>query len=56
MQQTFEDFLISTFMEDEPESVGSKDSFQDNFDMWLERLDTCEVIEYAEKWGVQITK
>ena len=50
MQQTFEDFLISTFMEDEPESVGDKDSFQDNFDRWLVALDTDLLIAYAEKW------
>ena len=50
MHQTFEDFLISTFMEDEPESVGSKDAFQDNFDTWLIALDTDLIIAYAEKW------
>jgi hypothetical protein len=43
-------------MEEEPESIGSKDSFQDNFDKWLERQDTSEMIKYADKWGVQITK
>lgn len=45
--QDFEDYLQDCFMRDEPESVGDKDSFQDNFDNWLQQLDADEWITYA---------
>jgi|AntRauTorcE11898_2_1112593.scaffolds.fasta_scaffold50771_3 succinate dehydrogenase flavin-adding protein (antitoxin of CptAB toxin-antitoxin module) len=50
MEQTFEDFLISTFTEEEPESAGNKDTFQDNYERWLEKTDIDLLIAYAEKW------
>ena len=51
MKQSFEDFLKDTFMKDEPESAGDKDTFDDNFDNWLE-YQGAEIIAYAEKWHV----
>ena len=51
MEQTFEDFLISTFTEEEPESMTSKDNWQDLFDKWLEFQGAAMLIQYAEKWG-----
>jgi len=48
--QTFDDFLQETFMKDEPESVGSKDTFEDNFERWLQDQDIELLIAYAEKW------
>jgi len=51
MEQTFEDFLISTFTEEEPESMTSKDNWQDLFDKWLEFQGAAMLIQYAERWG-----
>ena len=51
MEQTFEDFLISTFNEEEPESMVNKDRWQDCFDNWLECLGADMLIQYAEQWG-----
>jgi hypothetical protein len=50
MDNDFDNFLQEQFMQDEPESVGCKDDFGDNFDMWLRRLDTSEWIEYGNKF------
>lgn len=47
----FEDFLQTMFMQDEPESVGDKDSFQDNFDNWLHNLDAEEWLNYGNKFN-----
>jgi len=49
--QDFEDFLKDCFMEDEPESVGTKDDFDDNFDNWLNRLDASAWLEYGDKFN-----
>ena len=46
----FEDYLQTAFMEDAPESVGTKDDFQDNFDNWLQNLDASEWLEYGDKF------
>ena len=51
----FEEYLQTAFMEDEPESVGDKDSFEDNFDNWLNRLDSSEWLEYGDKFS-RLTK
>jgi len=51
MQQTFEDFLISTFAEEEPESMTSKMRWQDIFDNWLSCLDAQQLIAHADRWG-----
>ena len=42
-------------MKDEPESVGDKDTFDDNFDRWLEYQGTDLIIVYAEKWHLEQT-
>lgn len=47
----FDNFLQEQFMQDEPESVGSKDNFEDNFERWLHRLDPEEWQNYANKFG-----
>jgi hypothetical protein len=49
--QDFEDFLKDCFMEDEPESVGNKDTFDDNFDNWLTQLDAEEWLKYGDKFN-----
>jgi len=53
MEQTFEDYLISKFAEEEPESVTSKDNWQDLFDKWLEFQGAAMLIQYAERWGAK---
>jgi len=50
MKQSLDDFLKDTFMADEPESVGSKDTFDDNYERWLQGTDIEMLIAYAEKW------
>ena len=47
----FDNFLQEQFMQDEPESVGCKDDFEDNFEKWLDRLDSSEWTAYANKFG-----
>ena len=47
----FDEYLQYLFMESEPESVGDKDHFQDNFDNWLTEQDPSFLIEIATKWG-----
>ena len=51
MTNSFELFLQESFMSDEPESVRTKDTFEDDFDSWLSRLDVQELINYGEKYG-----
>ena len=46
----FEDYLKECFMEDEPESVGNKDTFDDNFDNWLNQLDADEWMKYGDQF------
>lgn len=47
----FEDYLKEAFMEDEPESVGDKDTFDNNFDNWLHELDAEEWMKYGDKFN-----
>ena len=47
----FDDFLQAQFMQDEPESIGCKDTFEDNFANWLNQLDPSEWIEYGNKFN-----
>ena len=49
MQQTFEDFLISTFKE-EAEASRSDKLFDVKFEVWLQKTDLDLLIAYAEKW------
>ena len=51
--QDFDDFLQDKFMEDEPESVGCKDDFQDNFDNWLQQLDADVWTRYGNLFGLK---
>ena len=46
----FDNFLQDQFMKDEPESVGCKDDFGDNFDNWLNELDASEWINYGNQF------
>ena len=46
----FEDYLKERFMEDEPEEVGCKDDFEDNFERWMMNLDAEEWIDYSNKF------
>ena len=55
MKESFDNFLKRTFMKDEPERVGDKDTFDDNFDRWLEYQGTDLIIVYAEKWHLEQT-
>ena len=50
----FKEYLQGVFMDDEPESVGDKDSFEDNFDNWLVAQDPMKIVELAELWGKEI--
>ena len=47
----FEDYLKIAFTIAEPESVGNKDTFDDNFDNWIQNLDTDEWIMYGDKFN-----
>lgn len=47
----FEDYLVYVFMRAEPESVGDKDTFQDNFDNWLERKDLYFMLAQADSYA-----
>lgn len=48
---TFEEYLHVEFMRSAPEEVGDKDSFEDNFNNWLEYQGADMLIQYAEAWG-----
>ena len=54
MTNSFELFLQESFMSDEPESVRTKDTFEDDFDSWLSRLDVQDLINYGEKYGSRL--
>lgn len=47
----FEEYLQTMFMKDEPESVGTKDDFEDNFENWIHDLDAEEWLEYGDKFN-----
>ena len=49
--RNFEEYLGYVFMEDEPESVGNKDTFDDNLDQWLEYQGAAIIIELADKYA-----
>jgi hypothetical protein len=46
----FEEYLGYVFMADEPESIGSKDTFEDNFDKWLETKDVNDILDLVAKY------
>ena len=37
-------------MSDEPESATNKETFDDNFDRWMQQADLDLRMAYAEKW------
>ena len=47
----FEDYLGYIFMEVEPESVGDKDRFQDNFDNWLLSRNIEDIMAQADSYA-----
>lgn len=52
----FEEYLGYIFMEVEPESVGDKDTFQDNFDNWLQSKDLDYIMKHADAYaGLQVS-
>jgi len=48
---TFNDYLVEKFWTNAPEEVGDKDSFEDNFNNWLEYQGADVLIQWAEEWG-----
>ena len=54
MTKSFDEFLQESFMRDEPESVRSKDTFEDDFDNWVSRMDAQELIDYGDKYGDRV--
>lgn len=46
---TFAGFLENKFYDDNPSVI--KDNIEEKMDRWFSRLDTQEVISYAEEWG-----
>ena len=49
--KSFEEYLGYVFMEDEPESAGVKETFEENFDRWLGWKTPESIVELAELWG-----
>lgn len=47
----FEQYLEYIFMEVEPESVGDKDRFQDNFDNWLQSKNLDYIMAHADSYA-----
>lgn len=47
----FEDYLGYIFMKVEPELVGDKDRFQDNFDNWLQSRDLDYIMAQADSYA-----
>lgn len=55
---TFESFMQEKFM-DLGDLCGipiTKDNCEDLFEMWLERKDLADIMEYAEEYGERIYK
>ena len=48
---TFNEYLEQKFMRTAPEEVGDKDTFEDNFNNWLEYQGADMIIQYAEEWA-----
>lgn len=49
--RSFEQYLEYVFMRVEPESVGDKDTFQDNFDNWLQGNDLDYIMQHADAYA-----
>jgi len=49
----FENYLQEMFMKDEPESVGTKDDFEENFNRWIERMFKSELVAYATRYYIE---
>lgn len=50
---TFEHYLMEVHAKD---YQGTDDDMLDNFHAWLEQLDGNEIIELAEKFGVELNE
>ena len=48
--ESFDQYLQHYFMEHEPESVGCKDTFEDNFDTWLGHQDNKSLTAIAREY------
>lgn len=48
---SFEQYLEYVFTREEPESVGNKDTFQDNFDKWLQSCDLDYIMQHADAYA-----
>ena len=46
----YEDYMKYIFMEVAPEEVGNKDTFDDNFDNWLQAQDTDTIMRHADAY------
>lgn len=54
--RNFEQYLEYVFMDVEPESVGNKDTFQDNFDRWLQSKGLDYIMQHADSYaGLQVS-
>jgi len=47
----FEEYLGYIFMEVAPEEVGDKDTFDDNFDNWIQNQDLDTIIRHADAYA-----
>ena len=48
IRKPFEEFLQDQFFKS---NNPTKDDFEKSFEAWLERLDTQEVMDFAQEWG-----
>ena len=47
----YEDYMKYIFMEVAPEEVGNKDTFDDNFDNWLQAQDLDTIMRHADAYA-----
>lgn len=48
--RNFEEYMGYVFFEEEPESVGDKDTFEDNLDRWISTLEASDVLNMVYKY------
>lgn len=53
LKKDFLDFLGEKFMDN---FHGSKDDYEDAFDIWLQDLDGQELIDYADEFGASLVE
>jgi len=53
--EPFTEFLREMMFDDGPEYVTCKESFEDDFEDWINSLDRGEIIEYANKYVEEIS-